>query len=288
MGKPMDGPLRLDRYPSVADFYAAAGVWLAAREAEHNLILGISATANRHPDLFGGQLYLATVSSGKTMVAAALRTASYNIVLSEVDDEDALDFLVADLAATDVPGVVGPPDAAAGFANRWVSARGGRWEIGMEERVFQLTRVVPPRPVGGAMRAATPADRNLLVDWVAAFGSEALGDQDASRASASVDDWLAGKGKTLWLWEDMGPRSVAGVGGETPHGIRIGPVYTPPEHRGRGYASGLVAAVSRAQLDAGFRFCFLYTDLANPTSNRIYQAIGYRPVTDALRIDFWP
>ena len=83
-----------------------------------------------------------------------------------------------------------------------------------------------------------------------------------------------------------GPKSVTGVGGETPSGIRIGPVYTPPPDRGQGYASALVAAVSQAQLDAGRRFCFLYTDLANPTSNRIYQAIGYRPVTGALRIDF--
>ena len=107
-----------------------------------------------------------------------------------------------------------------------------------------------------------------------------------SRAMASVDDWLAGKGRRLWLWDDNGPRSLTGVGGETPNGIRIGPVYTPPSDRGQGYASALVAAVSQAQLDAGRRFCFLYADLANPTSNKIYQAIGYRPITDALRIDF--
>ena len=82
------------------------------------------------------------------------------------------------------------------------------------------------------------------------------------------------------------PVSLTGVSGATPHGIRIGPVYTPSAFRGRGYASALVAEVSQEQLDAGRRFCFLYTDLANPTSNKIYQAIGYRPVTDALRIDF--
>jgi predicted GNAT family acetyltransferase len=138
------------------------------------------------------------------------------------------------------------------------------------------------------MRPATPVDRPLLVAWIAAFGREALGDEDASRVASSVDDWLAGRGRTIWLWDDGGPVSLTGVGGATPHGIRIGPVYTPPERRGQGYASALVAAASQAQLDAGRRFCFLYTDLANPTSNKIYQAIGYRPVTDALRIDFRP
>jgi predicted GNAT family acetyltransferase len=66
--------------------------------------------------------------------------------------------------------------------------------------------------------------------------------------------------------------------------VRIGPVYTPPEARNRGYASALVAAISQAQLDAGRRFCFLFTDLANPTANHIYQAIGYEPVRD---VDMW-
>ena len=74
--------------------------------------------------------------------------------------------------------------------------------------------------------------------------------------------------------------SWAGVGGRTPNGTRIGPVYTPPSERGHGYASALVAAASQAQLDEGLAFCFLFTDLANPTSNHIYQAIGYEPVTD--------
>ena len=83
----------------------------------------------------------------------------------------------------------------------------------------------------------------------------------------------------LWI-ADGKPVAWAGVGGRTPNGIRIGPVYTPPEERGHGYASAVVAAASQAQLDEGRTFCFLFTDLANPTSNRIYQAIGYEPIGD--------
>ena len=82
------------------------------------------------------------------------------------------------------------------------------------------------------------------------------------------------------------PVSVTGFGGPTPNGSRIGPVYTPPARRGRGYASALVAAVSQARLDAGTRFCFLYTDLANPTSNRIYVALGYERDCDSVELDF--
>jgi uncharacterized protein len=82
------------------------------------------------------------------------------------------------------------------------------------------------------------------------------------------------------LWWDGGPASMAGAGAPTPNGIRIGPVYTPPEHRRRGYASALTAALTRYLLDGGRRFCFLYTDLANPTSNAIYQQVGYTHVCD--------
>jgi len=78
--------------------------------------------------------------------------------------------------------------------------------------------------------------------------------------------------------------SIAGYGGPTPNGIRIGPVYTPPDLRGRGYASALTARLTQTLLDGGRRFCFLFTDLANPTSNSVYQRIGYRPVTD---VDLW-
>jgi predicted GNAT family acetyltransferase len=97
-------------------------------------------------------------------------------------------------------------------------------------------------------------------------------------AAQNVDARLAA-GRAL-VWEDRGPVSYAGS--STPAGgvVRIGPVYTPPAHRGRGYASALVAAISQLSLDRGAAACCLYTDLANPTSNRIYLAVGYRPLCD--------
>ncbi len=94
-------------------------------------------------------------------------------------------------------------------------------------------------------------------------------------------------GRVAYLWEDAGEVvALAGAAGPTPRGIRIGPVYTPPDRRGRGYASNLVAEVSRRQLAAGRSFCFLFTDLANPTSNHIYQTIGYEPVVDVDQYRF--
>jgi len=86
------------------------------------------------------------------------------------------------------------------------------------------------------------------------------------------------------LWEDGGTVSLAGCGGLTANGIRVGPVYTPPELRRRGYASALTAALTRELLAGGRRFCFLFTDLGNPTSNSIYRQVGYEPVAD---VDQW-
>jgi hypothetical protein len=152
----------------------------------------------------------------------------------------------------------------------------------MSERIFRLAAVRAPVAAPGTMRVAGLADRDLLVEWLNAFYAEAFPPGTYfPDAGATVGRWLAGTFRTLYLWEDDGAVvSWCGVGGETPNGTRVGPVYTPPERRRHGYASSLVAGASQAQLDAGRRFCFLYTDLANPTSNHIYQEIGYEPVRD--------
>ena len=103
----------------------------------------------------------------------------------------------------------------------------------------------------------------------------------------NLESRYGGEGGGFWLWEDRGdPVSLSGFSGPTPNGIRIGPVYTPPEHRKHGYATTLVADLSAWLLEHGHRACFLYTDLANPTSNRIYVEIGYERVCDAMEFSF--
>ena len=120
-----------------------------------------------------------------------------------------------------------------------------------------------------------------MTEWMIGFDREAMGGEAGRRdMTAMVDELINASNRIGYIWEDGEPVSMCQATGATPHGIRIGAVYTPPELRRRGYASALVAAVSQAELDRGRRWCFLFTDLANPTSNRIYQAIGYRPIRD--------
>jgi len=281
--------LRLARLTRAADLQALAGDFLVRREAEHNLLLAITAgLRSPAPGAAGEPPYLAVVLRDDLVVAVAVRTPPWNLVLSEVDDRAALPLIARDVAidlaergpAATIRGVLGPGPHAEAFARAWARRSGQRTRLARMERIFRLERVRPPRPVPGGWRLARPTDRSLLVAWLVAFNDEALEGDEPADMAVIADRMLAGGGRAAYLWDDDGPVSLAAIGGRTPHGARVGPVYTPPERRGRGYASGLVAAVSQAQLDAGCRFLFLFTDLANPTANRIYRAIGYEAVRD--------
>jgi predicted GNAT family acetyltransferase len=280
--------LQLRRYRRAAEFLADAGPWLAEREAEHNLILGLSGVLQGQADVVEETApYFAVIRSDAGPVAAAMRTPPMNLILSEIDDAGALALLAAEPALADLPGATGPPEAVDAFGREWTALHGGSAVRLMEERIYRLSRVVGPRAVTGARRRATAEDRELLADWMVAFDAEALPDRGADDARRLIAAWDPQTGREFWLWEVEGRAvSMVGAGSPTPTGIRIGPVYTPPEDRGRGYASALTASVSQWHLDRGRRFCFLYTNLANPTANHIYQEIGYEPVTDARMVRF--
>jgi hypothetical protein len=218
------------------------------------------------------------------VVAAAIQTPPHNLVLSEIDHPGAIAALADDLVDRDLPGALGAVDHVRAFVDARIARGGAPARLAFSERIFRLTEVFPPRPASGRPRRAAPADRPLILGWIDAFMREALEPAEPADVEAMTDRWLARRGRTLYLWEDGDIVSLAGIGSATPHGVRVGPVYTPPARRSRGYASALVAAISQAALDAGRSFCFLFTDLANPTSNHIYETIGYRPVRD---VDQW-
>lgn len=129
------------------------------------------------------------------------------------------------------------------------------------------------------------------MQWVTAFVSEALREPDPTRVEQLVDAHPWPERRSIFLCEDGQPPrpvSMAAFTGPTPNGIRVDAVYTPPEQRRRGYATACVAALSQWLLHSGHRYCFLYTDLSNPTSNHIYQTIGYEPVCDVDEYKFGP
>ena len=273
------------RYDKADEFLDHAGDFLAAREAEHNLILGLSARLRSDPLVYGEPPYFAVVEGNGRVVAAALRTPPHNLALSEIEDEAAVDLIAADVGAVfdSLPGALGPIRSVARFAELWQAATGARGHVAVAQRIFRADRVEAPSGVPGRMRPYDESDYETAGRWFDEFVAEAL-PEGTPEPAGMLERRLAEPEGGLVFWEDGEAVCMAGYGGPTPNGIRIGPVYTPPELRGRGYGSALTAGVTQELLEGGRRFCFLFTDLANPTSNRIYQRIGYRPVTD---VDQW-
>jgi predicted GNAT family acetyltransferase len=280
--------MELHRFAAVGDFLDVAGSFLVDREAEHNLMLGVASSITEAPEAYTGPPYLAVVTDLDRVVAAAIQTPPFRLILSEVDDPRAIGLLAEDSLVDELPGVLGPVEQVRAFVEARAALGGPPAALEISERIYRLTEVQPAASMSGRARPATLADRDLVIAWLEAFRREAFGEADPVSVVADADRWLAGRGRSLHLWDDGDVVSLAGTGGRTPNGTRIGPVYTPPDARRRGYASALVAAISQEALDGGCRFCFLFTDQANPTANHIYQAIGYAPVRDVEAYTFGP
>lgn len=162
-------------------------------------------------------------------------------------------------------------------------------EVEHHTRLFRLDDLLEPRPVSGALRPATDDDLDLAFEWFTAFMGDADEQAGRPRGSSAADagsrDDVRRRLPRTWFWEDGEGRIVHLTSANRPaHGVaRIGPVYTPPDQRRRGWASAAVAEVSRRILAEGIVPC-LFTDQANPTSNRVYTALGYTPVVDMINL----
>lgn len=278
-------------FTDAAAFAERSTPFLMRDEATNNLVLGLTHNLQRDLYRYGDEMpYMATVEAGGDVVAVALRTPPHALILTPTDINEALSALAHNIYERwpTLPQINGPSETAARFLLIWEALSGQTGHLHMRQRIYKLEQVIPVTGVRGEAREAVATDRDLIVRWLKGFQidcfSRTLPDKDAQDAA---DRWLSGDGnQALFIWEDDGqPVSMAGYGGTTPNGMRVSYVYTPPEQRRRGYASAVTAAVSQRILGSGKTFCFLYTDMANPTSNKIYQDIGYRSVGDVSLYD---
>ena len=272
-------PLKLKRYPTPAAFLAAAEPFLLRAEVENNLILGIAHALATGSSGASPTPYFAAVLDPEIRLCA-FSTLPSKLGITQADSPGGLDLLAQDahLACPGIRDILGPEPTAGAFVERFAALRGRPISRRIAQRIHQLTAVIPPDPLPpGRFRAVRPADLPVVTSWIQAFMAEtdAIQGDPAHLAASRV---ASGE---LYVWEDRHPVTMAAWTGRTPNSVRINLVYTPPTARERGYATACVAALSQTMLDAGTRFCCLYTDLANPTSNAIYRRIGYRPVSDA-------
>ncbi|MFG2505030.1 GNAT family N-acetyltransferase [Streptomyces rubiginosohelvolus] len=266
--------------PDVDVFLASAGPSLAARPVEHTVALSVTERLRRS----GAHHYgdddpvLGWWRGPDGAVAGTLVRTPPHVALLTAVPAEAVEPLVEALGAgPDLDGVNADRDIAALLAARLPGYR-----TVQEQRLYRLGALRPPSPAPeGLARAATRADRALLVAWVRGFA-------DATGQSKSSAEWLVDEGTergSLTLWESGGtPVALAGRTRMLAGTVRVTLVFTPPEFRGRGYGAAVTAESSRAALAEGAAEVLLFTDLANPTSNGVYLRIGYEPVADRVQL----
>jgi RimJ/RimL family protein N-acetyltransferase len=286
---------------AVEEFLAEAGEFLHAERARNTVMLTVTETLRAKagvvatgaargasvlpeadcPPLFGWW----RAGGHGPVEGAFMHTPTFPVMLSAMTGNAAAE-LAGELAATGrtLIGINAAEETAIGFAKRWRDRTGQDAHVHRRMRLFRLGQLVWPEPrPDGEARLATAADRDQLISWFDAFDTD-VGDPETDH-TAALDDRLSYGGITFWQVGGT-PVAMAGVTRTVAGMVRVGPVYTPPELRGRGYAGAATATVSQAALAAGRTDVLLYTDLANPTSNALYQRIGYRPVEDRVVLFF--
>ena len=275
-------------FKNAADFLAHAGSYLTKDEARYGLILGIANALVHHAERYGPEPpWFCSISAGTKVNAVAIRTPPHMVILAYFSGD--LRMIAETLLSAVsgkfkvIPGVVGDKELADVFARRWCVKNSVEIVDSMGQRIYRLDIVndVPLSP--GKFRVATMADQELVKEWAHAFHVD-VGGVRQNKPQADITPVL--ELGWVFLWEDGKPVSMALKTRPTEKGMSVGGVYTPPELRGRGYATSCVAELSQNILQSGKKFCTLYTDLSNPTSNSIYMKIGYKEVCDSVQHTF--
>jgi len=269
-------------------------------EAQNLLPLGNIIIGNEGKDKTGWRdpvnWFMATVTNESGIVLTAVMTPPWNLTLYATDNiiiDEAIDTLIAGIKETkandpafSLPGIITTRELGERTANKYSEAMGVKYRVDKDMRLYELTEVNTDIPLTGVMRRAKESDMSFHPFWVEGFSFDCFGHN--SYPKVSPEDYLYQITKRkLFILEDAGmPVSMAMINREMRSICGISQVYTPPYFRGKGYASSIVAQLSSLILKEGFTKCVLYTDLSNPTSNSIYQKIGYRPVADSLEIKF--
>ena len=261
------------------EFWSAAGEFLQSRPVENTVPLTLTDTLrNRNLHFYGpDDPIFGWFTQDGEVTGACLQTPPHPLLLIGMP-LDTVPPLAKQLSGRPLPGVNGRTEHVEAFAAAWPAPA----TVGLQTRLFLLGTLTPQPPPPGRARVAGVADRELVIAWLNAF-HDGMGEpmHDASRMA---DDKLSFGG--ISLWEVAGqPVSLAGRTRMEAGVTRVAPVYTPAELRGRGYGGAVTAAVSQQALDLGGEVV-LYTDLANPTSNALYQRLGYRPIEDRTVLEF--
>jgi|SRR4051794_21840632 len=291
--------MELRFYDDPAEFLHVAGGQFAEQPVLSTVMAGVASKIRDQRD--AGMpwpdevpCWFATFVDDGRVIATAMRTApfgEYPAYLMPMSDDAAV-LLARTLLGRDEPvlGANGALPAVQVFCEEMAHGTGKRARIGQHTRLFELGELKEPPAVPGRLRTATLDEVEVVTGWYDAFMVDA--DEQAGRApgasphEAPTPDEMRRRidSGRIFVWEVDGVPVHVTAATPPAYGVsRIGPVYTPAEHRGRGFASRAVYEVSAFLRDRGERAC-LFTDQANPTSNKIYEALGYERLVDMANL----
>jgi predicted GNAT family acetyltransferase len=277
----------LQTYADPREFRDAIYPFLLGNEAENCLGIGLVDTLITKPDRYPDFVLARILDEVNDTVGALWITPPQPLGITALS-ADAVPAVVAfaKRMVRTPTGVFGPNGPAKAFKELWMEDQGIQPEVRVvRQGIYELSERPHFTTPTGVMRLAEERDCSLLESWSYQFAVDC--GMVADRELAKLQAAFAIQYKLRYLWEVDGmPVSMAGISGNTPNGIRINFVYTPPERRGNEFATALVACLSALQFDRGKRFCFLFADLDNSTSNAIYQRIGYRQVSTSFLYDW--
>lgn len=282
-------------YTDVHEFYNDTYDVLMRHEAQNMIPLGNIIIGHEGKDKTDWRdpvnWLMATISDANGIQLTAIMTPPHNITLYATDNiinPKAIKCLIDGLKDHEIPGVTTEKTLAEYFAEEYIARKGLTFKTTMSQRIYELTAVNPDIKQFGVVRLLDEKDMYFFPYWAEAFNAaNSYGKTEMSIPQDAESYRYRLSTKKLYVLEDNGiPVSMAGYTREMQTAIGVAFVYTPPYYRGKGYATSCVAQISQVALDKGFTKCVLYTDLLNPTSNSIYQKIGYVPICDSLMLKF--
>jgi len=282
--------MHVQRYYDVRKFLQSVETFLERNEVINNLLLGILFRLKKESKLTEqkSEPFFALVKHRQDIIFVMLMTPPHNMIIyGEGNNLDAaIDQSILFLRKKEilVPGVIGPREMATKFAFSWAQATRHTPIIKMEQMIYRLDEVNEIELSSGRLILAEQKDIDLVGNWIFEFSKVTL--ETVSLAEARRKAEFAIKESYVFLWEDKIPVSMALKARPTKNGIVISAVYTPRKFQKKGYATSCVASLSKLLLSEGYKFCSLYTDLSNPTSNSIYRKIGYYPIESSIVYSF--
>ncbi|MFX1498799.1 MAG: GNAT family N-acetyltransferase [Promethearchaeota archaeon] len=283
-------------FTDIKEFYDLVFPFLVQREAENNLILAILNRLKKNIDRYDQAApLLLLINEYNSIKLISIRTPPHDLLISYTDDLSTIDVLIEELLRRDVvlPGILSFKNAADKFSKIWAEKKKLKAALLRNERVYKL-EIVAENTLGikKFIKATKKYEnfvlkcaRYMMVEVLAEINQEQL-DETIKSFRQELDE---GTSNIYLLLDDNDtPLSLVRKAGKTPNGNFINFVYTPPHLRKRGYATEVVAHISQMLLEEGNKYCFLFTDLSNTTSNSIYQKVGYHPVIDMNHYRFKP